>query len=87
MKAQFTSLLFLLLIMACSPQRWQVKHIKWETHKIESQAEDSATLRSILPYRMVLDSQMNRVIGINKTKLIKSKPEGNLGSWMADAMR
>lgn len=87
MKIKLGAFIIFVFLYSCSSQHWQIKDVKWENQKIGSQPEDSATLFSILPYRMVLDSQMNHVIGTNLRKLVKAKPEGNLGNWMADAMR
>jgi 2',3'-cyclic-nucleotide 2'-phosphodiesterase (5'-nucleotidase family) len=87
MKRKLGAVIIIVFLYSCSPQHWHIKDVKWENHRIGSQSEDSAALLTILPYRLVLDSQMNHVIGNNQRKLLKAKPEGNLGNWMADAMR
>ena len=51
------------------------------------QQGDSRITGIILPYKQMLDSQMNVVAGSLLTDLKKARPEGNLGNWMADVAR
>jgi 2',3'-cyclic-nucleotide 2'-phosphodiesterase (5'-nucleotidase family) len=46
---------------------------------------DSSVHYLIAPYKVRLDSQMNRVIGTTATTLTKSKPESTLGNLLCDA--
>jgi 2',3'-cyclic-nucleotide 2'-phosphodiesterase (5'-nucleotidase family) len=50
------------------------------------QPKDSMILAYYLPYKMNLDSQMNKVIARSAIEIGKGRPEGPLNNLMADAM-
>jgi 2',3'-cyclic-nucleotide 2'-phosphodiesterase (5'-nucleotidase family) len=64
---------------------------EWDLYHLEQQKinrpSDSAIISIVSPYKLRLDSQMNRVIGHNLKTLSSKKPEGSLGDFFADAVR
>ena len=51
-----------------------------------SQPIDSNLLAYYQPYKINLDSQMQKVIAVSEVAIVKSKPEGPLNNLVADAM-
>lgn len=49
--------------------------------------EDAEIKQMIEPYKVQLDSKMNEVIGQTAKTLLKEKPEGTLGNFVADALK
>lgn len=47
---------------------------------------DSAMWKEIAPFRDSLKKEMDVVIGVNDTVLVKAQPEGTLGNFVADAL-
>lgn len=47
---------------------------------------DPAITAMIQPYKVELDKEMNQVLGQAAVNLVKQRPEGTLGNWMADAI-
>jgi 2',3'-cyclic-nucleotide 2'-phosphodiesterase (5'-nucleotidase family) len=47
---------------------------------------DSATLLLVSPYKLRLDSQMNRIVAQTAEPLDRAQPEGALGNLVADAL-
>lgn len=45
---------------------------------------DSAVDIMIAPYRSIMESEMNQVIGYLENTMIKERPECTLGNWLAD---
>ncbi len=84
-KKYFLFLTFpLFLILSCTHLKVQ----KTETqHSVIAQPEvDSQIVKMILPYKTMLDTKMNVVIGFAPEALIKQQPESNLGNFFSDAM-
>jgi 2',3'-cyclic-nucleotide 2'-phosphodiesterase (5'-nucleotidase family) len=46
--------------------------------------EDSITAKQIAPYKIKLDSEMNEVLAVTATAMMKGEPEGLLGNFVAD---
>ena len=83
--------LFLALLLGVSLNScktyFHVADINADKYQIEPDhglVEDTAILKIIEPYKLQLDEKMNRVIGENGDKMYKSRPEGELGNWVAD---
>jgi 2',3'-cyclic-nucleotide 2'-phosphodiesterase (5'-nucleotidase family) len=47
---------------------------------------DSAMWKEISPFRDSLKKEMDEVIGVNDSVLVKAQPEGTLGNFVADAL-
>ena len=52
-----------------------------------SQADDTAILRMINPYKLAIDSKMNEVIGKTNENLTKARPESTLGNYLTDLLQ
>lgn len=83
----YLSALMVLLIAACksSYQYTQRSASLTNIQKDSLHLYDSAAHYLIAPYKLKLDSQMNRVIATTTTKLTKDKPESTLGNFVCDA--
>jgi 2',3'-cyclic-nucleotide 2'-phosphodiesterase (5'-nucleotidase family) len=81
------SALFILGFVSCkssyhySERKASLTHIQYDSLLLY----DSSAHYLIAPYKLKLDSQMSVVIAITTTKLIKDKPESNLGNLLCDA--
>lgn len=74
-----------LLLGACG--RWQVTSVQSHYYTLDTLAADSGIHTMIAPYKARVDSIMNEELAELPFDLIKGKPNGNLGFWMADALR
>ena len=76
------------LALACHPTR-HIAHADAGFTSVDAaaaRAGDPAQTDLIAPYKVQLDSQMNEVIALLATELVKRKPEGTMGNWTADAL-
>lgn len=76
------------LALACHPTR-HIAHADAGYTAVDAvavTAGDPAQTDLIAPYKVQLDSQMNEVIAVLGTALVKQKPEGTMGNWTADAL-
>jgi 2',3'-cyclic-nucleotide 2'-phosphodiesterase (5'-nucleotidase family) len=73
--------------LACRPTR-HIAHADagYTAVNAAAAAGDPAQTGLIAPYKVQLDSQMNEVIAVLGTELVKRKPEGTMGNWTADAL-
>lgn len=79
-------LLFIVLFgQACNS--WNLQSIEPTYYKIDSLGVDSSIQAIVLPYKQHIDSVMGEKLTDLPLDLIKEKPNGNLGIWMADACR
>jgi 2',3'-cyclic-nucleotide 2'-phosphodiesterase (5'-nucleotidase family) len=77
----------LVLLFSCS-KRYTITGTQTGQTRIKADSlhlYDSATHYYIAPYKAKLDSQMNAVVGVTQTTLVKERPEGTLCNLMADA--
>ena len=75
----------LLLVTGCS-RTVHVADAEATYYQIGHTPESDNVDEIISPYRAVLDSSMNKVIGECAALLTKAKPESTLGNWVADAV-
>lgn len=75
------------LFSSCSKQIF-LTEVKPRSIRIDktSQSVDPSISEMITPYKVRLDSTMNRVVAYVETELIKAKPNSAMGNWFADAM-
>jgi 2',3'-cyclic-nucleotide 2'-phosphodiesterase (5'-nucleotidase family) len=82
---RFALLLFLVNASSCS-HKPLVTNVS-ETHYIINKNEiDSATYKTILPYKKNHDELMNKVIASSEEAFIKGDVESTLGNWFCDAV-
>lgn len=74
-----------LLLSACGS--WQVTSVEPRYYTLDTLTADTAMNAMIAPYKASIDSVMNEVLTELPFDLQKGKPNGNLGFWMADALR
>jgi 2',3'-cyclic-nucleotide 2'-phosphodiesterase (5'-nucleotidase family) len=79
-------LLFVSLLFSCQPKYSKI--VKAERTYVE--INDSTTTSDIrldsmiAPYKKIIDAEMNEVLIISETPMIKEQPEGLLGNMVAD---
>ncbi len=78
----------LCLFIGCSSAP---KLVKTETTMLELSSKtveptDSNLIKTVLPYKLKMDSIMNEVLGNSDQALLKGLPEGTLGDFVADAV-
>lgn len=81
------SFILITALAACSGP-YQFSSYKSQSVRINRdslQLYDSSVVQLIAPYKSKLDEQMNEVIGIAETTLVKEMPEASLGNFVADA--
>lgn len=83
--AKYLLLFIVLFGQACSS--WKLESIEPTYYKIDSLATDASIETIILPYKHYTDSLMGAELTVLPMDLVKEKPNGNLGIWMADACR
>lgn len=83
----FFMALGIILLHSCSSHWIQTGNRASQTriHTDSLKLYDSSTYYFIAPYKKQLDAQMNVIIGSTQTTLLKERPEGTLGSLIADA--
>ena len=83
---QLFALYSLLFATACSP-KLQLSRSEKALYPIsQEQPKDSVILAYYKPYKMHLDSQMNEIIAVSASEIVRGRPEGPLNNLMADAM-
>jgi 2',3'-cyclic-nucleotide 2'-phosphodiesterase (5'-nucleotidase family) len=87
MKYNLWLFLTVILTTACSKQIY-LAEVRPGTVRIDktSQTVDPSISALIVPYKMQLDSTMNKVVVYFDDELVKNKPNSSLGNWFADAM-
>ncbi len=55
------------------------------TSRIDRMGGETNVPSLIAPYRDSVDAEMNEVLAVSTVPLIKEKPEGTMGNWVADA--
>jgi 2',3'-cyclic-nucleotide 2'-phosphodiesterase (5'-nucleotidase family) len=82
---RFTLLLLLVNTSSCS-HKPLVTNVS-ETHYIINKNEiDSATYKTILPYKKNHDELMSKVIATSEAAFVKGDVESTLGNWFCDAV-
>lgn len=93
MKPQGLKSLYIVFVMmylasACT----SVMHVAAEgtdtvrmTSRIDRINGETTLASLIAPYRDSVDAEMNEVLAISTAPLVKEKPEGTMGNWVADA--
>jgi len=77
--------IYLLLALALSsPTTTEYNSINHEVYDVKSLDVDSNMYHTILPYKTLLDAQMNAVLCHSIHEMKKTKPESLLGNWTAD---
>ncbi len=87
MKKHIWIVAFLLLptLTVCTKKVYLAKtEFQPTTMKVEAAEEDTTIVRIIAPYKLAIDSKMNRIIGISEKNLVKGDPEGLLGNVVSD---
>lgn len=79
------TLISLALLAACSPKLQLAETQKQEYPIKTGQPQDSSVLAYVQPYKIKLDSMMNRVIGNSAVEISKGNPEGLLNDFVCDA--
>lgn len=81
----------LLLVWSCKSPSYSIEQTQAKSTRIISTnaafTPDSGILNIIAPYKARLDSQMNIVVGTADTTLYNTRPNGNLGNFIADIIR
>lgn len=79
-------LLFPWLVAACSHKQYIQQHTYRLYTVTGSSSADTGLTRMLQPYKRIVDSQMNVVIGNADSTLTKDQPECTLGNFVADAI-
>lgn len=81
-------ILALATLFACKPRHFHWDEPSGKLLQIDTsfKEENQQAIRLILPFKLTLDSQMNKIVGHSQTALQKQRPEGLLGNWAADAV-
>ncbi|WP_316814612.1 5'-nucleotidase C-terminal domain-containing protein [Pedobacter nyackensis] len=76
------------LLLSCSSGYKVVKANRAEYAIDKTIAADSAVIKTYLPYKQQLDSEMNQVLGYSEVAMVKSNdlPETVLGNFFSDAV-
>jgi len=80
---------FLLFLCSCRSTNY-LSSIQASKQNINAElalTDDAEITALIQPYKVVLDKQMDEVIGTSAVDLSKKRPESTLGNWMADAIQ
>jgi 2',3'-cyclic-nucleotide 2'-phosphodiesterase (5'-nucleotidase family) len=82
-KSLFVFGLLIVLSVACSTY----KSVHFESNRVHVLA-DSSTVNEVSaivqPYKSLLEGRMNEVVGYASCDLLRNRPEGNLGNFVAD---
>lgn len=76
----------LVTLSACSPHYYQSRHTETLNKIGPDSPADSSLIKVYQPYKLKVDSQMNRVIGYSEEDLQKALPESKLGNFFSDAI-
>lgn len=76
------------LLLSCSSGYKVVKANRAEYAINKTIAADSAVIKTYLPYKQQLDSEMNQILGYSEVEMVKSNdlPETVLGNFFSDAV-
>lgn len=76
------------ILSACStaPKLKKVEPSMLELNSKTVSSNDSTFIKTVLPYKLKMDSIMNEVLGSSDQALLKGLPEGTLGDFAADAV-
>lgn len=76
------------LLLSCSSGYKVVKANRAEYAINKTIAADSAVIKTYLPYKQQLDSEMNQILGYSEVAMVKSNdlPETVLGNFFSDAV-
>lgn len=77
--------IFCLIFGGC--KSWRAQSVTPVYYEMDSLAADSNILQLIAPYKATVDSGMGEILAELPFDLVKDKPNGSLGLWMADACR
>lgn len=83
----YPNLLFFLFFITACHSTATIDHIETKVYPLGTQGftqTDSGIYKSILPYKEVLDSQMDLVLAYSDQVMEKGQPEGLLGNFVAD---
>ena len=84
------SLVVLLFIVSCQPNRWQIATAVSSKIAVDSTADiiaDKEYEAFLLPYKQKIDSELNTVIGRSAVDMTVSRPESLLSNFSADMLR
>ena len=83
----YPSIIALLFFSSC--KTYYPTHVEVEYERVsEAQVIQDAQVESIIsPYRVLLEEEMNVVIGTLDHPLTKERPESDIGNWMVDMMQ
>ncbi len=91
-KKGLRSLCLTLVVMSLATACTSVMHVAAEgtetirmTSRVDRMGEETSLPSLIAPYRDSVDAEMNEVLAISTAPLVKEKPEGTMGNWVADA--
>ena len=86
------SLCLIVIVMSLATACTSVMHVAAEgagtvrmTSRIDRMSGETSVPSLIAPYRDSVDAEMNEVLAISTAPLVKEKPEGTMGNWVADA--
>eukprot|EP01035_Chromulina_nebulosa_P063554 gene63554-86935_t len=84
-------LLLLCAVLGCRPRNYVVQQVTPASTRITTldsvNRPDSGILALIAPYKIKLDSQMQVVIGSTLVAMPNTRPNGTLGSFIADILK
>ncbi len=76
----------LISVFSCSPGYRMMQHSS-HTYTIDTVlSADNIYVKMLAPYKDKMQLQMSEVVGYTDTVLVKGRPEGTLGHFVADAM-
>ena len=78
--------IYLLLALALVQQpNLEYSSLERQVFDVKTTEVDSTVYFTVLPYKQLLDAQMNEVLCYSSSDLTKGKPESLLGNWTSDA--
>ena len=86
-KFTYLAIISALLITSCRPV-FRLQTEQHQTYRLDASHSltDPMVDSLIYPYKLRLDGEMKRVIGMVESTLTREKPESTLGNWVADAI-
>lgn len=87
---KFMILTLLVMQFACKNQDPMVQHLAdvdvSYVRLSEDQSQNSRIDSIIAPYRAQMEAEMNQEVGSIDQKIVKTRPNSNMGNWFADLM-
>ena len=85
--AYITRVVFLLVLVACTPKIRQIDYQNKSQELFSSKPIVHPIDTIVSPYRQSLDLEMNALIGKASCTMSKARPEGTLGNFSADLLQ